>query len=196
MTRNFFVNLYCEDFNTVPFPIHGGFPMVSPEDWEFVNRPLSSKEIKSTLFSMGSLKAPGPDGLHALFFQSQWNVVGESVCSLVSSIFHNPEEIKLVNQTHISLIPKIEHPELVKHFRPISLCNVIYKLVTKIVANRFKRIMPTIIAPTQCGFIHGRTGSNNIIIAQEVIHKMRQMKGQKGFMAIKIDMEKAYDKLD
>ena len=56
--------------------------------------------------------------------------------------------------------------------------------------------MPSIITPTQCGFIHGRTGSNNIIIAQEVIQKMHQMKGQKGFMAIKIDLEKAYDKLD
>ena len=68
--------------------------------------------------------------------------------------------------------------------------------VAKIVANRLNQIMPILIAPTQCGFIRGRTGSNNIIIAQEIIHKMRRMKVGKGFIAIKIDLEKAYDCLE
>ena len=56
--------------------------------------------------------------------------------------------------------------------------------------------MSTVIAPTQCGFIRNRSGSHNVIVAQEVIHKMRKTKGNKGFMAIKIDLEKAYDRLD
>ena len=68
--------------------------------------------------------------------------------------------------------------------------------MTKILANKLKKIMIVVIALTQCGFIRGRCGSNNIIIAQKVIHKMRYAKDKKGFMAIKIDLEKAYDHLD
>ena len=73
---------------------------------------------------------------------------------------------------------------------------VFVKLVTKLIANRLKPIMLIAIAPMQCGFIRNRSGSHNVIVAQEVIHKMRKVKGKKGFMAIKIDLEKAYDCLD
>ena len=96
---------------------------------------------------MGGLKAPRPDGLHALFFQSQWNHAGDSICSMVSEIFHQPEKVKDINHTYISLIPKVEHPETLKQYRPISLCNVAYKLITKIIANRLRKIMPIVIAP-------------------------------------------------
>ena len=97
---------------------------------------------------MEPLRAPGLDGLHALFFQSQWEVTGESLWIMVYSIFQNPQHVKGINQTFISLIPKVDNPESVKQFRLINLCNVAYKVVTKIVANRLKRIMPTVIAPT------------------------------------------------
>ena len=196
MIRDYFLSLYCGTQSGEAFPLRGCFPTVSASDWTHIYRPLSVDEIKSTLFSMGGLKAPGPDGLHALFFQSQWSIVGDSVYAMVSDIFHNPERVKEINQTFITLVPKVEHPESVKHFRPISLCNVIYKIVTKIIANRLQLIMPMVIAPTQCGFIRNRSGSHSIIVAQEVIHKMRSTKGKKGFMAIKLDLEKAYDRLD
>ena len=94
------------------------------------------------------MRALGPNGLHAIFFQSQWNIVGDSLCDLFSNIVHHPEDIKGINQTLISLIPKIDNPELVRQFRPISLCSVAYKVVTKIMANRLKMIMPKVIAPS------------------------------------------------
>ena len=128
MVRNFFIDLYCDNHQLASFPIQGCFPTVDSVDWDFVYLPLSLDEIKDTLFYMGGLKAPGLDSLHALFYQSQWDVVGNSICKLVGRIFEDPTAISSINQTFISLIPKIEKLEHVKHFRPIGLCNVSYKL--------------------------------------------------------------------
>lgn len=165
------------------------------EDVIDIERPLCNEEIKEAMFSMGPFKAPGTDGFHAIFFQSQWDVVGSSVCNFVKKAFAEPDSIREVNQTILVLIPKCDNPENLKEMRPISLCNVIYKLITKVIANRLKKHLGKIILPHQCAFIRGRHSSDNIIISQEVIHSMRQMKGRKGFMAIKIDFEKAYDRL-
>ena len=74
-------------------------------------------------------------------------MVRESLCALVQDIFQHPEAIGGINHTFISLIPKVEHPETLKQYRPISLCNVAYKLITKIIANRLRKIMPIVIAP-------------------------------------------------
>ena len=108
---------------------------------------MDREEIRDTLFSISPLKALGPDGLHALFFQSQWDTVGGSLCNLILNIFQHLKRIQGINQTFLSLIPKVDSPEFVKHFRPISLCNVVYKVITKILANRLKKIMPTVITP-------------------------------------------------
>ena len=115
-----------------------------------------------------------------------------NLCDLFSSIFEQLQKIGNINQTFNSLVLKVAHPKPIEHFRPISLSNVAYKLVTEILATRLRLIMPMVIASTQCSFIQGKSGSNNITIGQEVIHKMRNTSGSKGFMATKIDLEKTY----
>ncbi|KAA3488056.1 reverse transcriptase [Gossypium australe] len=110
---------------------------------------------------MAPLKAPGSDGYHAIFFQSQWDLVGGAVCEWVQG---NKIEEEL-NNTLIVLILKKGHPEDFSQFRPISLCSVLYKLVMKVIANRFKVVFPKFISPEQAGFIAGRNLSDNVIIA-------------------------------
>lgn len=194
---NYFKNLYSEEMNTGVGFLHGisGFPRLEYSDILNIQREPLDQEIKEVVFSMGSLKAPGPDGLHALFFQSQWDVVGKAVCEFVRKVFVDPSNIVGVNETMLVLIPKIDNPETINQFRPISLCNVIYKIVTKLISWRLKHHMSSLIGHNQSSFISGRNSYDNVIVAQEVVHYMERKKGKKAVMAIKVDLEKAYDRL-
>ena len=101
-----------------------------------------------------------------------------------------------MNRTHVALIPKIQGPETLGNYRPISLCNVGYKVVTKIIVARLRPYLDKLISPLQAAFVPGRKGINNAIIAQEIIHTLSKKRGKVGYMALKIDLEKAYDKLE
>jgi len=102
-----------------------------------------------------------------------------------------------INSTYIALIPKISNPGSVSEFRPISLCNVIYKLLSKVLANRLKTVLPAIISPNQSAFIPGRLISDNIIAAYETMYTMQtRMWSKEGYMGLKLDMSKAYDRVE
>ena len=146
---------------------------------------------------MGGLKAPGPDGLTAGFFHDHWSSIGHEVCSIVSNFFTTGKLEKEVNSTYIALIPKIANPLKVSDFRPISLCNVFYKIISKTLSNRLKCILPNIISTNQSAFIPGRLISDNVLVAYETLHTMHsRMWGKTGYMALKLDMSKAYDRVE
>ncbi|KAJ1387892.1 ribonuclease H [Sesbania bispinosa] len=105
------------------------FPPLTPKVKENLIRMPSHEEIKKSLFSIGNFKAPGPDGMHDLFYKSQWDIVAPTIVDLITQVWTNPGNIKDINQTLITLLPKIDSPTRPAHFRPISLCNVSYKVV-------------------------------------------------------------------
>lgn len=103
-----------------------------------------------------------------------------------------PEDI---NRTLLVLIPKVDNPTSLKMYRPISLCTVTYKIITKLIANRLKAVLPDLIGRQQMSFVPGRHIIANMVVEQEVIHTMRTKTGGMGQMAIKVSLEKAYDRL-
>ena len=95
------------------------------------------------------------------------------------------------------LISKVNRPQRVIEYRPISLCNMVYKMAAKTLANKLKKILPAIISDTQSAFVNGRLITNNILVAFETMHHISQRKTrQKGEMALKLDMSKVYDKVE
>lgn len=155
------------------------------------------EEVHKAFFQIHPNKAPGIDGLPASFFRKFWNVLNVDFTGLCLDLLNGRICMSEVNQTVIVLIPKIDEPTLMKHFRPISLCNVIYKTCSKVLVNRLKSLMPTCIAENQSAFVAGRLISDNVIIAHELFHYLKGSKnGPNKGVAIKLDMEKAYDRVE
>lgn len=145
---------------------------------------------------MSPYKSPGPDGLPAGFYQHFWNVVGNDVVGMIKGFFHSGYILKELNQTLITLIPKTSCPNTCKEFRPISLCNVAYKAITKILVLRLQDMIKEMISPNQNAFIKGRLISDSIFLTAEMMDFIHKAKHRKNFWcAVKIDFFKAYDRV-
>lgn len=151
-----------------------GFTPISEADLKRIGKPCTATEIELSLRSMGKYKAPGPDGYQPVFYQDCWDVVGSSVVRFVLEFFESCELPEELNDALVVLIPKVNKPEKITQFRPISLCNVLFKVMTKAMVLRLKSLMPLLIGPAQSSFIPGRLSTDNIVIVQEAVHSMRK----------------------
>lgn len=138
-------------------------------------------------------KASRPDGFFGLFFQHHWDVVGDSVCYVVKHFFVSGFMLKELNHTNIALIPKCKNPSSINEFRPISLCNFFYKVVSKVLVNHLKPWMDMLISQEQAAFIPRHLIQGNITVAHQVFHFLQHSNSRNYSMAIKVDMQKAYD---
>uniref|UniRef100_A0A803P3L4 Reverse transcriptase domain-containing protein n=1 Tax=Cannabis sativa TaxID=3483 RepID=A0A803P3L4_CANSA len=160
------------------------------------NKITAIKDRNGEWFEMLQELAPGPDGMPGCFYRKYWNVVGEEVISMVQSFFSEGFLDKQMNYTFICLIPKEENASTVDKFRPISLCNFAYKIISKILATRLRSVMNKLISPLQSAFIPGRWIVESSILTQELVHTIKAKKGKGGLLALKLDMHKAFDRIE
>ncbi|EOX96782.1 Uncharacterized protein TCM_005953 [Theobroma cacao] len=168
---------------------------ISITDNEFLCAAPSLKEINEVVFNIDKDSVVGPDGFSSLFYQHCWDIIKQDLLEAVLDFFNGAPMPQGVTSTTLVLLPKKPNSCQWSDFRPISLCTVLNKIVTKMLANRLSKILPSIISENQSGFVNGRLISDNILLAQELIGKL-DAKARGGNVVLKLDMAKAYDRLN
>ena len=172
-------------------------PSISPQCNEALSKIPSSKEITEALYSINADKAPRPNGFSAAFYHAYWDIIGEDVSRDIRLFFLTSCLSPRINETHVTLIPKIFAPRRVSDYRPIALCSVHYKIIAKLLTRRLQPWLTSLISKHQSAFVPGRAIADNVLITHEILHFLR-VSGAKKYcsMAIKTDMSKAYDRIE
>lgn len=153
---------------------------------------MSNLEIRDTLFSLARGKAPGPDGFTVEFFKENWDTVSQLVTEAVKDFFTSGRLLREINNTILVMVPKVPNATTVDDYRPIVCCNMVYKIITKVMANRVAAVLKDLVNPSQSAFVKGRRIRDNILLAQELFSKFH-VEPYSPKCAIKVDFRKAYD---
>ncbi|XP_074297209.1 uncharacterized protein LOC141627911 [Silene latifolia] len=159
-----------------------------------LNMPVTKEEIKTCLFSLPKDKSPGPDGYTSQFFRDAWDIVGEEISGAILNFFKTGKLLAQINSTIITLMPKVDRPSSVKHFRPIACCNVIYKTIYKLICNRLALVLPDIVSRNQGAFVKGSI-LKNILFCQDLVRLCHRGHVSPRCM-FKLDLQKAYDTIE
>ncbi|KAK1283060.1 hypothetical protein QJS10_CPB21g01579 [Acorus calamus] len=187
----FYKDLLNHDFTHFA-PSYSPPHSLSEDDQQFLLAPITDDEIRKVLFTQRPISSPGPDGYPAHFFQFFWSLVCVDFLDAVKQFFQSGYLLKQLNHSFIALIPKSKHADSFENFRLISLCKTIYKTITKVLARRLQRVLPTLISSNQSAFIRGRNIVHNILLAHELMRYLH-VPSAKGRTCIKIDIRKAFD---
>lgn len=157
-------------------------------------KPFSVEEVKNAVWDCESFKSPGPDGISFGFLKDFWDLLKGDVMRFLVEFHRNGKLAKGINSTFIALIRKVENPQSLNEFRPISLVGSMYKILAKVLANRIRLVIGSVISDAQSAFVKGRQILDGILIANEVVDDASKRK--KELLLFKVDFEKAYDSID
>ncbi|KAL9232373.1 hypothetical protein vseg_007493 [Gypsophila vaccaria] len=156
---------------------------------------VTGEEIKNAVFSIPDTKSPGPDGYSSRFYKDVWHIIGTDVIKAVTGFFQHRKFLKQINATNLIMTPKCANPQTVSQFRPIACCNVLYKIISKLLCNTLARVLPQLIDHNQGAFIKDRSIQENILICQDLIRLYEKPHTSPKCM-LKVDMQKAYDTVE
>ncbi|GKV49208.1 hypothetical protein SLEP1_g55970 [Rubroshorea leprosula] len=189
----YFEELFAEEKWQRPKLDGINFKKISEEDNTLLTAPFNEEEIRSAVWDCDSSKSPGPDGFNFKFIKTMWEDLKTDIVGFIQEFHEQGRLVKGSNSSFIVLIPKVENPQRIEEFRPISLIGVMYKIVAKLLANRLRRVLGRVIGEQQMAFIEGRQLMDGVVIANEVIDEAKKKK-MKSFL-FKVDFEKAFDKV-
>jgi len=161
----------------------------------WIAREVTADEVKQAVFQMDPDKSPGPDGFNAFFFQSYWDIIREDTTKAVLNFFQTGKLLKEVNHTFVTLIPKVANSSRLSDFRPISCCNILYKIISKVLCNRLQVVINGLISLNQNAFLKKRHISDCSLLAHEILRDFKKKNSPKG-CCLKIDLHKAFDSVN
>ncbi|KAJ8505060.1 hypothetical protein OPV22_005946 [Ensete ventricosum] len=193
-TKQFFYSLLNQEQQ--PNSIHvGPTRRLDSEALSHLNAPITDDEIVKVVFKSPKHKSPGPDGFPAEFYQIAWAIVGNDVIKACRHFFSSGHILKDLNCTFISLVPKNDGADSLENYRPISLCNFIYKVISKLLADRLQKVMNKVISPNQAAFLKGRSIHHNVLLANDLVKDLHsKTRGKK--ICFKADLRKAFDSVN
>lgn len=191
VAQHHFQNLYSETWSSRTLLDQISFLQVSLVDNTRLIAPFSKEEIKQAVWDCDNFKSPGPDGFNFHFIKTFWDVLKEDFVSFISEIHRNGKLVRGSNSSFLTLVPKIvSHHQLV-HYRPISMINSMYKVVSKLLANRLSTVLQKVISPTQSGFLPHRNIMEGVLVANELVDEVKR--SSSSCIIFKADIEKAFD---
>eukprot|EP00253_Pinus_taeda_P018901 PITA_18901 len=158
--------------------------LVTREDNFNLNRLVTEDEVSEVIKEMQNGKALGPHGFNVDFFKACWNIVKRDILNVLEDSRLNKTILKVLNTSFIDLIPKQDNAQTPYKFRPIALRNVVYEIISKVVANRLKPLLPTLVSVEQSSYVEGRQILNNIIQAHELVHSLISNRKVRWVMAL------------
>lgn len=154
----------------------------------------SLEEVKASVWDLSPTSVAGPDGYPGSFYRRFWHVIQHDVHKAVQEFYLRFRMPKPTATATIILIPKVCNPQNFADYRPICLTNFISKVITRLLASRLAKILPKVISPEQAGFLQGRGITEQVLLAQEMVHFLdKRTRG--GQVIIKLDMTKAFDRI-
>jgi len=197
VAKNYFTTLFIPQVSDTTPVIAAIHESISAEDNNSLTTPFAIEEFKTSIFSMKPDKCAGPDGFNPGLFQKFWPTCVEELFNQCCDWLATGSFPSSLNSTNIALIPKGDSHTSMKHWRPIALCNVMYKVVAKVLANRLKVVLDKCISECQSAFVLGRSILDNVMAAIQIIHHMKtKVKGNMGEVALKLNISKTYDRIE
>lgn len=186
--------LYEEDRVFRPFTIDRFGDTISEVMANQLVAEFTEEEVWNNIKSCDGNKAPGPDGFNMLSIKKGWRFMKKDIMVFLGEFHRNNKLTKSLNSTFITLIPKVDNPMGLTDFRPISLIGIMYKILSKVLASRIKMTIPVVVGEVQSAFSGGKNIQDGILIANEVVEEWKRCR--KRGLIIKLDFEKAFDKLN
>ncbi|XP_020694319.1 uncharacterized protein LOC110108146 [Dendrobium catenatum] len=177
----------CQDVNLIP--VGAVLPDFSGN---LLTMPILEAEIREAIFKGSSKSSPRPDGFNYHFYKSGWHIIGPTVCKAINAFFSKSYLPSGIKATALAIIPKHCNASSITDYRPISLCNTLFKIIAKVIAGRLKSMMPSIVKDSQAGFVKSRNSTDNILLANDILSLINK-KGVDNIFCAKIDIKKGFD---